>query len=95
MIKSSLKYLANLLPLTTDKDEAKLCYPLLLETFSKTKEVFEGDLNWKLNVRDQYAHLDVGLIAGVGYKFKKQCILTLCWSRGRAEQASHCGRGEG
>ena len=36
------------------------------------KEVFEGDLNWKLNVRDQYAHLDVGLIAGVGYKFKKQ-----------------------
>lgn len=31
-----------------------------------------GDLNWRVSVRDQYAHLDVGLIAGVGYKFKKE-----------------------
>lgn len=36
------------------------------------KEYDGGDLNWKLNVRDQYALLDAGLIAGVGYKFKKE-----------------------
>jgi hypothetical protein len=36
------------------------------------KEYNEGDLIWKLNVRNQYAHLDAGLMAGVGYKFKKE-----------------------
>ncbi len=36
------------------------------------KELNGGDLNWKLKVSDQYAHLDAGLIAGVGYKFKKE-----------------------
>ena len=36
------------------------------------KEYNEGDLSWKLDVRDQYAHLDFGLIGGVGYKFKKE-----------------------
>ena len=36
------------------------------------KESNEGDLKWKVDVRDQYASLDAGLIAGVGYKFKKE-----------------------
>ncbi len=36
------------------------------------KDYNEGELDWKLNVRDQYAHLDAGFIAGVGYKFKKE-----------------------
>ena len=36
------------------------------------KEHNEGELDWKVNVRDQYAHLDAGFVAGVGYKFKKQ-----------------------
>jgi len=36
------------------------------------KDYNEGELDWKLNVRDQYAHLDAGFIVGVGYKFKKE-----------------------
>jgi hypothetical protein len=36
------------------------------------KDYNEGELDWKLNVRDQYAQLDAGFIAGVGYKFKKE-----------------------
>ncbi len=36
------------------------------------KEFNGGDLNWELNVKDQYARLDAGIIAGVGYKFKKE-----------------------
>ncbi len=33
---------------------------------------YGGDLNYKIDVRDQYKRLDVGLIGGAGYKFKKQ-----------------------
>ena len=36
------------------------------------KEYNDGDLSWKLAVRDQYAHFDFGFIGGVGYKFKKE-----------------------
>lgn len=36
------------------------------------KEYNGGDLDWKLDVRDQYAHLDFGFIGGVGYKFRKE-----------------------
>jgi hypothetical protein len=31
-----------------------------------------GDLEFKLDVKDQYKHIDAGLLGGVGYKFKKQ-----------------------
>jgi hypothetical protein len=34
-------------------------------------ETLGGDLEFRLNVKDQYAHLDAGLIGGIGYKFKK------------------------
>lgn len=33
---------------------------------------FDGDITYKTDVRDQYKRLDVGLIGGAGYKFKKQ-----------------------
>lgn len=32
-------------------------------------EAFDGDISYKTDVRDQYAHFDGGLIAGMGYKF--------------------------
>jgi len=35
-------------------------------------EVIDGDLEYKLSVKDQYKYLDAGLIAGAGYKFKKE-----------------------
>jgi len=35
-------------------------------------EVLDGELEYKLNVKDQYRHLDAGLIGGAGYKFKKE-----------------------
>lgn len=35
------------------------------------KDYNEGKLNYELDVRDQYARLDFGLMAGVGYKTKK------------------------
>ena len=43
----------------------------------QAKDVFEttvldGDLEYKLDARDQYKHLDAGLVGGVGYKFKKE-----------------------
>jgi hypothetical protein len=33
---------------------------------------FGGDLKFTLDVKDQYKHIDAGLLGGVGYKFKKQ-----------------------
>lgn len=44
---------------------------------SKAVDIFDessldGDLTYTKDVRDQYAHLDFGLIGGAGYKFKKQ-----------------------
>jgi hypothetical protein len=43
---------------------------------TKAVDIFEastldGDLSYIKNVRDQYAHLDFGVTAGAGYKFKK------------------------
>mgnify|MGYP004700922755 CR=1 FL=1 len=43
----------------------------------KPVDIFEtstldGDLTFKLDVKDQYKHIDVGLLGGVGYKFNKQ-----------------------
>jgi hypothetical protein len=43
----------------------------------KAKDIFEvslldGDLEYKVDARDQYKYLDAGLIGGVGYKFKKE-----------------------
>lgn len=35
-------------------------------------KVLDGDLQYKLDVRDQYKHLDAGLLGGAGYKFKKE-----------------------
>lgn len=35
-------------------------------------EKLGGDLTFKLNVKDQYKHIDAGLLAGVGFKFRKQ-----------------------
>jgi hypothetical protein len=32
----------------------------------------DGDLKFTLDVKDQYKHIDAGLLGGVGYKFKKQ-----------------------
>jgi hypothetical protein len=31
-----------------------------------------GDVKFTLDVKDQYKHIDAGLLGGVGYKFKKQ-----------------------
>jgi hypothetical protein len=44
---------------------------------NKANDLFDtqtlgGDLDYSLSVKDQYTRLDVGLIAGIGYKFKKQ-----------------------
>jgi len=32
----------------------------------------EGDLKFTLDVKDQYKHIDAGLLGGIGYKFKKE-----------------------
>ena len=32
----------------------------------------DGDLSFKLVVKDQYKHIDAGLLGGAGYKFKKE-----------------------
>jgi hypothetical protein len=31
-----------------------------------------GDLKFTLDVKDQYKHIDAGLLGGIGYKFKKE-----------------------
>ena len=36
------------------------------------KEAYEGELVYKRNIRDEIKALDAGLLAGAGYKFKKQ-----------------------
>jgi len=36
-----------------------------------TVEKLGGDLEFKLDVKDQYKHIDAGLTAGLGYKFSK------------------------
>jgi hypothetical protein len=33
---------------------------------------FGGDLKYTRNVKDEYKHIDAGLLGGVGYKFKKE-----------------------
>jgi hypothetical protein len=43
----------------------------------KPIDIFEagklgGDLSFKLDVKDQYKHIDAGLLGGIGYKFNKQ-----------------------
>lgn len=43
----------------------------------KPVDIFEtntlgGDLTFKLDVKDQYKHIDAGLLGGVGFKFRKQ-----------------------
>jgi hypothetical protein len=43
----------------------------------KEVDIFEveklgGDLEFKLDVKDQYKHIDAGLTAGLGYKFNKK-----------------------
>jgi hypothetical protein len=35
-------------------------------------EKLDGDLTYTLSVKDQYKHIDAGLLGGVGYKFKKE-----------------------
>lgn len=35
-------------------------------------EAYDGDLEYKVDARDQYAHLDFGLVGGVGYKLSKE-----------------------
>jgi hypothetical protein len=35
-------------------------------------EKLGGDLSFKLDVKDQYKHIDAGLLGGVGFKFNKQ-----------------------
>jgi len=44
---------------------------------TKAVDIFEtstldGDLSYTKDVKDQYTRLDAGLIAGAGYKFKKE-----------------------
>lgn len=44
---------------------------------NKAKDIFEtdlqdGDLSYTVDTRDDYTRLDVGLIGGVGYKFRKE-----------------------
>jgi hypothetical protein len=34
--------------------------------------VLDGDLTFKLDVKDQYKHIDAGMLGGIGYKFRKQ-----------------------
>jgi hypothetical protein len=36
------------------------------------QNAFDGDLTYTTSVKDDYRHLDAGLMGGVGYKFKKQ-----------------------
>jgi hypothetical protein len=36
------------------------------------ESALDGDLTFKKVVKDQYKHIDAGLMAGAGYKFKKQ-----------------------
>lgn len=36
------------------------------------ESLLEGELSYKVDVRDQYTRLDAGLLGGIGYKFKKQ-----------------------
>jgi hypothetical protein len=43
----------------------------------KPVDIFEadkldGELTFKLDVKDQYKHIDAGLLGGIGYKFNKQ-----------------------
>jgi hypothetical protein len=43
----------------------------------KEIDIFEaeklgGELSYKLDVKDQYKHIDAGLLGGIGYKFNKQ-----------------------
>jgi hypothetical protein len=43
----------------------------------KPKDIFEvsefgGDLTYTRNVKDEYKHIDAGLLGGVGYKLKKE-----------------------
>lgn len=43
----------------------------------KAKDIFDtkvlgGDLEYEVDVRDTYKHLDIGFIGGIGYKLKKQ-----------------------
>ena len=33
---------------------------------------FGGDLSYERDVRDEYKHIDAGLLGGVGYKFRKE-----------------------
>ena len=35
-------------------------------------EEFGGDLSYERDVRDEYKHIDAGLLGGVGYKLRKQ-----------------------
>ena len=35
-------------------------------------EAFDGDVSYRVDARDDYKHLDAGLMAGVGYKLKKR-----------------------
>jgi hypothetical protein len=32
----------------------------------------DGDVKFTLSVKDQYKHIDAGLLGGAGYKFRKQ-----------------------
>jgi hypothetical protein len=41
-----------------------------VDIFGTTK--LDGDLSYTKDVKDQYAHLDFGLVGGAGYKFKKE-----------------------
>ena len=38
----------------------------------RLENTYGGELNYKRNVKDEYKHLDGGLLGGVGYKFRKQ-----------------------
>ena len=35
-------------------------------------EEFGGDLSYKRDVKDEYKHIDAGLLGGIGFKFKKE-----------------------
>jgi hypothetical protein len=43
---------------------------MAVDIFETTK--LDGDLSYTKDVKDQYAHLDFGLVGGAGYKFKKE-----------------------
>jgi len=43
----------------------------------KPVDIFEatklgGDLSFTLDVKDEYKHIDAGILGGIGYKFKKE-----------------------